>query len=324
MENENELIANYLELREIVEQGIEKAQSLENPREAKKILIEVQQHFKGLKLYHEDRELLYGKVQKEFEIVNGKIEAENSLFEKESESNYMLLKSRSEHALGMFTTGADTRDIWNQLIEIQADIKTLKLKKEDRYELIEKIQEGFTLIKMERDEQQRKFQTESQLNYQRLKKLVDEGLTLAEETHEYKETREFLKKIQNEFKGIKLLHEQREELYSRLQTAFDILGKRLDDFFHNKKKNWETRMNFTLSRFDAENFQIEQSLQREYQYLEELKDQLEILESSGKDTTAILSLKARIISVSDSIEVKKTQILKNQTERDELKSRLDQ
>jgi hypothetical protein len=177
---------------------------------------------------------------------------------------------------------------------------------------------------MEREEQQRLHQAESTSNYQRLKTLVDQGLKQAEESHEYKDTREFLKKIQSEFKGLKMEPAQREELYSRLQTAFDILGTRLDDYFHNKKKNWETRMNFTLARLETDIHDLSSAIEKEEQNLDELLDQLEIMESSGRESSVILAQKARITSVRGGIELKKSQLTTLTNEHANLKNRLEQ
>lgn len=324
MEPEDERHDNYRQLKELLEAGLNKIREMDNLHEIKGVLIDIQQHFKGLKLFREDREELYNRLQEAFLAVNTRIEAEKLAFEAVAETNFNELNFRTSEVLKSFDEGADSRTIWNQLIEVQNEIRIKKMNREDRQELLGKLQDAFSLIKLEREEQQQKFQSEASLNYQKLKKLVDEGLKQAEESHEYKETREFLKKIQSEFKGAKMVHEQREELYSRLQTAFDLLSRRLDDFFHNKKKNWETKMSFTISRFDAENFELQQNLEKEKQFLDELYDQLDILTSAGRDQMAILALKARITSVENSINLKNRQIQKNQQDRDELQSRFGQ
>jgi len=315
---------NYLNLKEILENGISRATVSDNLHEAKGILIEVQQHFRELKLQREAREELYNRLQESFQAINLKIEDEKFELELETLANYEELKHLMEKTPGIITPFNDSKDTWNNLIEIQALIKTKKLRREQREELLKLIQEAFTMIKMQRDEGRKKFENEAHENYTRLKELVDKGLKLAEETHEYKETREFLKKIQGEFKGIKMISEQREELYSRLQTAFDILGKRLDDFFRYKKKNWETKMNYTLSRFDADIFELQQAIVKEKEYLEELLDQMDILETSVREAGGKLALQARIVSLKHSIEQKTSQIYKLQIERTDLKARLEQ
>ena len=153
--------------------------------------------------------------------------------------------------------------------------------------------------------------------------MVEDGLKQAEITHEYKETREYLKKIQTEFKGIRMIHEQREELYSRLQTAFDILSKRLDEFFRTKKKNWEVKMNYRLSQYSAEIFELQEKLDHDRSYLQELQDQRDIMKASGKESTALTGLEARITSTSRSINRRLDEIAHLETEQLQLKQKLE-
>lgn len=324
MELEDERVNNYSTLKTILDKGLAEAAGFSNPRDAKAVLIDVQQHFRGLQLYRDDREELYQRLQSAFQVVNNKIEDENRQFEAEAEQNYLELCKMKDEIQTMFNNKVDNREIWTRLLELQDEIRSRKLKREDRMELTGHLQDAFTLIKMEREEQQKLYQAEAHSNYQRLKSLVDQGLKQAEDTHEYKDTREFLKKIQSEFKGVKMDPAQREELYSRLQTAFDILGARLDDYFHNKKKNWETRMNFTLSRLETDIHDLNSSISKEEENLEELLDQLEIMESSGRENAVILAQKARIISVRSGIELKKSQLTALTNEYANLKNRLEQ
>ncbi len=321
---EEDLYLNYFNLREILEVGLENASHSGNLHEAKGFLIEVQSHFRGLKLRREDREELYNKLQDAFTAINKKIEDEHLDFELTALSNYADLKPDVEKASDLATNSQNTKETWDFLIGVQNRIKGAKLFREQREELFGGLQEAFTMIKLRREEEQRIFEEESQQNYIRLKALVEKGLIQAEETHEYKETREFLKKIQSDFKGIKMAREQREELYSRLQTAFDILGKRLDEFFRYKKKNWEVKMQFTLSRLSADIFELQETLSKEQAYLNELEDHLEIIVSSGKDKDAQASLEARIVSARHSIERKRQQVLHLEIEKDELMNRLEE
>ncbi len=321
---EEDLYLNYFNLREILEVGLENASHSGNLHEAKGFLIEVQSHFRGLKLRREDREELYNKLQDAFTAINKKIEDERLDFELTALSNYADLKPDVEKASDLATNSENTKETWDFLIGVQNRIKGAKLFREQREELFGSLQEAFTMIKLRREEEQQIFAEESQQNYIRLKALVEKGLIQAEETHEYKETREFLKKIQSDFKGIKMAREQREELYSRLQTAFDILGKRLDEFFRYKKKNWEVKMQFTLSRLSADIFELQETLNKEQSYLNELEDHLEIIVSSGKDKDAKASLEARIVSARHSIERKRQQVLHLEIEKDELMNRLEE
>jgi hypothetical protein len=304
--------------------GLVRAGQAKDLREAKGYLIEIQSHFKGLKLRREDREELYTKLQNAFAEVNAKIEDERLEFEYEALANYADLKAVVAEGSSLAVKSRDFRATWDFLIGIQNRIKAAKLFREQREELFTGLQDAFTTVKSWRDEERQTFENEAQQNYLHLKALVEKGLIQAEETHEYKDTREYLKKIQAEFKGIKMAHEQREELYSRLQTAFDILGKRLDEFFRNKKKNWSVKMQYKLSQFDVEIFELSEALKKEQEYLSELEDQLDIIVSAGRESSAKIGLEARIGSAQRSIERKQKQILSLEMERNELQVRLEQ
>jgi len=321
---DEELKHNYLLLRETLEQGMAKAARAKELREAKGFLIEVQGHFKGLRLRREDREELYNKLQNAFAEVNAKIEDERLEFEYEALANFSDLKTAVKEATSLAGRAGDFRETWDFLISVQNRIKAAKLFRDQREELFLALQEAFTTVKSRRDDERQAFENEAHQNYLRLKILVEKGLIQAEETHEYKDTREFLKKIQAEFKGIKMAHEQREELYSRLQTAFDILGKRLDEFFRNKKKNWSVKMQYKLSQFEVEIFELNEALKKDQEYLSELEDQLEIIVSAGRESSVKIGLEARIGSAQRSIERKQKQILSLEMERNELQLRLEQ
>jgi hypothetical protein len=322
--SEEEALQNYETLKAIVENGLAKAGQSNNPHDAKGVLIEVQSHFRGLMLRREDREELYGRLQQAFAIVNKKIEDERLDFEYEALSNYADLKPAVEDVSSRSVTSEDLRALWESLLDLQNQVRSSKLLREHRDELYVALQQAFGMVKKRREEERQLFDQESYNNYTRIKALVEKGLKQAEETHEYKETREFLKKIQSEFKGIKMLHEQREELYSRLQTAFDILGKRLDDFFRHKKKNWEVKMQFTLSRFAADIYELQTSIDKDQDYLKELEDQLDIIVSADKDNEFVTGLQARIASTRISIDQKRHKIAQLGIDKSELQNRLEE
>ncbi|MEI7898580.1 MAG: hypothetical protein WCJ26_16205 [bacterium] len=322
--SEEEAFDNYANLKVILEEALLNAGRTDNLRDAKGFLIDAQSHFKGLKLRHADREELYNRLQEAFSAVNKKIEEERLNFEYEALANYAELKPLVAEVSGKVVDSDDLRESWDSLLAIQQRMKEAKLLRDHRDELYAGLQDAFGMIKLRREEARQVSGQEAHLNYSRLKLLVEKGLQQAEETHEYKETREFLKKIQSEFRGIKMVPEQREELYSRLQTAFDILGRRLDDFFRHKKKNWEVKMQFTLSRFSADIYELQTGLEKDQDYLKELEDQMEIIVAAGKEREALAGLRARILSTQRSIEQKRKQISDLESERTGLQTRLEE
>jgi hypothetical protein len=318
---DEEKLKNYDELKSQLDIAFEKAGKAGELREAKGYLIEVQKNFKGLKLQTEHREELYQRLQQEFEKVNSKIEEEHRKFEEEVFMNYLTVKEEVEKVVAQAENPADYKETWNSLLEVQSLFKETRLLKEHREELYLLLQGAFDRLKALREREKSDFENEAVSNYERLKILVDKGLKQARETNQYKETREFLKKIQSEFKGTRLLSGQREELYSRLQSAFNILGKRLDEYFRLKKKNWAVTMQYKLSQYSTDIFGLQESLKKDRSYLLELEDQLEIASGSS---TAVMGLKARIASTRALIQRKEKEITDLESEMNSLKERLEE
>lgn len=315
---------NYQSLKEILEAGLASYRATDDLHEAKGHLIGVQGHFKGLLLHREQREELYNRLQEAFAEVNLLIAGEKNAFELEALANHADLAPLVREALAQASELEDTRMAWDRLLSLQDRLKELKLLREHRDEMFRQLREGFDILKMRREEARRVADLDARQHYTRLRELVNKGLAQAEESHEYKETREFLKKIQAEFKGVRMAPEQREELYSRLQTAFDILGKRLDDYFRNKKKNWAVRMEFSISRLTADIYRLEQEIGKDEAYLKELEDQLEIIVSSGKETDAAVSVESRIASTHRNLAYRRRQIAELEEEKLKLQQKISE
>lgn len=319
---EKESTQNYPHLKKLVDDAVDQVSKIDDRGLAKEILTKAQADVREAKLLREHRDELLAKVQEAFTVINIKYEEDAEKYRIESEANYFRLKPRVTELSRQAGESVEFFKIRNEIKEIQAEMREIKLLRENREELHAMLQDAFETLNIRQDEEKGSFRHDAHENYVRLKALVRDGLKQAEESHEYKETREFLIKIQSEFKGIKLIKEQREELYTRLQSAFDILSRRVDEYFHEKKKNWEVKMQYKIAALDSEIYTINESLDHDFESLQELEDHLDIIESSGKDTGMALGLKARISSARITIEKKQLQIKQMTDEMNELKNRL--
>ncbi len=320
---EKESAQNYVQLKQNIEEALIEAKQTEDFRMAKDTLIKAQAEFRATKLTKEQREELYSKLQEAFFALNLRHDEASENNRQEAEKQYFLLEPRTREILKRAGEAIEFHQIRASIKEIQADIRDSFLLKEQRENLNTLLQKAFETLNLRQDDENFSFENDAHENYKRLKTLVNDGLRQAEESIEYKETREYLKKIQSEFKGIKLIREQREELYSRLQSAFEILNKRVDEYFHEKKKNWEVKMQYKLSALSTDIFELGESLEKDFESLQELEDHLDIIESSGKDSSAALGLRARISSTRITIEKKKNQIKNMELEIADLKNRLE-
>lgn len=318
-----EIAQNYDELKKSVEEAVSFSIHTEDTRAAKDTLIQVQANLRDAKLSREQKDELYAKIQEAFTIINLRKEEETEKNLTLAQSQYDEFKPKVDEVMSQSVLSMDFKTIREQLKDLQAQIRESSLLREQRIELQAILQQAFEKLNLRQDEDRNSYTREASENYKRLKTLVSKGLAQAEETHEYKDTREFLKKIQSEFKGIKLIKEEREELYARLQTAFEILNTRVDEYFHTKKKNWEVRMQYKLAETNTEIHQLKADIERDLDNLSELEDHLDILISSGKDSTAKTGIEARIISAKSSIEKKTREIEKLETEMAELKNRIN-
>ena len=83
-------------------------------------------------------------------------------------------------------------------------------------------------------------------------------------------------------------------------------------------------MQFKLSQFSVDIFELQEALVKDRDYLKELEDQIEIILSSKRDSPVKIGLEARIGSTKRSIERKEKQIAAIEIERNELLARMEQ
>ncbi len=314
---------NYIRLKAETNQAIEIAESTTEIGMAMGVLIKVQEELKNAVLKREQKDELYGKIQDSFKKVKAKKEEQNINFEIEAESNYANLKPKTEELLAIAKTTTDFHDVRESLKELQQTIRESALIRSQKEELSALLQEAFETLHKNQNKDQVLYEQESNLNYSKLKAMVEDGYKVAETSTEYKETREYLKKIQNEFRGIKIKREEREELYNRLQHAFEILNRRVDDFFRNKKKNWELKMNFKITELETLLYSLDDEIAKDEEYLEELTDQLDIVTMANKGENIIAGLKSRISSTKLTIQRKENEILEHEKELESLKKRME-
>lgn len=319
---EKESALSYIQLNQIVENAISHASQNNDFRAAKDLLIKAQAELRSTRFSKEKRDELFSKLQDAFTILNIRQEELSQKNIQEAGKQYNLLIPRANDILTRANTSLEFHQLRTDIKDLQTEIRESVILKEQRESLQNILQEAFEKLSTRQDHEKSSYEQEAQSNYKHLKARVNDGLIQAEESNEYKETREYLKKIQGEFKGIKLFKEHREELYSRLQSAFEILNKRVDEFFLEKKKNWELRMQYKLSTLSTDIFELSESLKTDYENLQELEDHLIDIQSMGKETNTIIGLKARISSMRINVERKETRIKNMESEMTDLKKRL--
>lgn len=317
-------LQNQAQLNELLAETIKSVQESDDFKGLKEKLIHIQAEIRNAKLTRDVRDELNTRLQDAFTMLHIRQDAVFAEKRQNAENQFQLFENRSKEILKQAKESTDYNKVRADVKQIQAEIRESALFGEQRDSLRNIIQEAFETVNNRQDLERLTFESEAQNNYNRLKKLVDDGLTQANESNEYKETREYLKKIQAEFKGIKLVKEQREALYSRLQSAFDILNTRVDIYFREKKKNWEGKMQYKLSSLNTEVYRLIETIAAETQNLKELEDFYQnIANPAVHDTKAVLGLKARMSSLQIGVEKKKQQVAELENEIADLQSRIE-
>jgi hypothetical protein len=320
---ENEAVLNYPEVRKLVDEAVGHVQHSTDLREAKDRLIHARAHLRDATLTRDQKDELFYVLDKAFDVINERMAIEKVQYEIEAEMNFQKLhellnelRYQSEHSM-------DFHAVREELKKVQMKIREASLLREQREELRDLLQKAFDILNERQDADRNTFLKEASGNYKQLNSLISKALIQVRESDKFRETREFLKSIQAEFKGIKLIKEEREELYAKLQSAFQILNERVDDYFRTKQKNWEVRMQFKVSEMFTEIELLKESVVKNQDELAALETQLDIVNVSGKDLPAVGSLTVRINSLRQTIRNKNAEIDHLEREMNDLKNRIE-
>lgn len=228
--------SNFERIAPLVEEAHAKAFDLEDIREAWDFCIGVQQEFRGVRMKKESRELLYGRLQEAFDRLKQRksSQMQEQKLQSEKEQREMLpdiegLVQQAEHT-------ADISESWQQLIDMQQKIHEKNLSPEVRNKLLGKLQDAFTILKIKREQESELFKGEASDNAIQIEKMLIEGEKVAAESEHFREAFDILKNIQQAFREYKLLAEDRELLYGRLQLAFETLKERQDLWYRERDK----------------------------------------------------------------------------------------
>lgn len=233
---------NREKLTPLVEKALFEARYNDDTRQAWDFCVSVQNEFRGIRLQKEIREMLYRQLQEAFDMLKHRRSQQQSVLEQKSLSGKKELLPQVEALLAEAEKAVDIEAHWRQLIELQQEIKDRELTFEARNELLNKLQQAFTIIKLRREEKQRSLTEEGLSNALTLEEMITEGETLAANAEDFRVAFDRLKQIQQSFRELSLPREEREELYQRLQQAFDTLKGRQDDWFGERDR--ETRENY--------------------------------------------------------------------------------
>jgi len=254
-----------------IEASVEKART--NPDENTwSHLLELQQEIRDIDMTREAREQLLGRLQDAFDAIKQKKEEDHQVRQEELFGNAMKIEELVEEGEIIARQESDFKVAFERLKFIQQSFRELQVDPADREGLYNRLQQAFDVLKKRQEQYFNERDSESITNYNRLKPLIKKGLERAQTSMEFKKTREMLKRLQGEFKGIKMKPDSRQELYAMLQKAFDTLNHRHDEYLATKKEMLEFRVDSQLSDIEFRIEEAENELERYQEQIEELQE----------------------------------------------------
>lgn len=166
----------------------------------------------------------------------------NYKYDSECSQNYEILVGACKSLLHLASNTNDWDSFKKKLNSMMEEGKKLKLKKEQRSEVFDRIDDIYKKMNERRAELKKTHEKDCDNNFSKLKPFFHNALNIATAESDFGKARKQLIEIQSMLKVNKLKNDQRDELFSRIQEAFKILSRRQEE--KNKKYESDCNSNF--------------------------------------------------------------------------------
>ncbi len=286
-------------------------------------LIETSGRVRNSELVFSHRKRLLDSLQDGFVIAKLRKEERHRELINQSARNAELIGNKLQQAVKQLETNPDFKENWDLLIKVQQDFRELKIEKVAREELYGELQTLFETLKSSQDQKQSDFEQAANENFEHLQPLVEKALEQARKSQEFKKTKNFLIKVQSEFKGKRMRAEEREKLYARLQSAFDTLNQRINEHVALRKEVREFRVDSKMSDVQKQIDDLETSIAEDMTKLQMFENKLEDSQILSSIQTGADNLKNQIEVLKAAIAGKAKQLSDLEEEVHKLQGRKD-
>ncbi len=262
-----------------------KSRALELLNEARegRIFAQVREHLKDFKellktagLPREQKDELFGLVQQAFDVLWERQKAWQESADAEKEKNYNELKQELEEIWKEVRESNDFRAVRLNLIKFQDKVRTLRLDREKREELLGEIQKAFDTLSARQHEWAAAQELERQRNYEEMKKEVENCLELAKNGSHFKEIREHFRAVREKLRKLAMSRDQKDELFAMMREASEILNQRQNEWFEKIREEYEEnfrKFNELVSK-GLEMAQTSQSFKEARDFLRQIRDEM--------------------------------------------------
>jgi len=241
-------------------------------KDARQKLIDLQNELKGVRVLREKKDELFGQIREAFNELNVRQDEERKSFDAEADKNYEQIKPAVDEAVEFVSTNVEPTIAREKLIQTQAMLKDLTLRRTQRDELYGALRTAFESFNGGETVDKEQFEKEADVNYSNLEIKVSEAITNVEYSNDFKDIREGLIAVQDEIKILRLKKDQRNELFKRIRKAFEIFDDKRNEFMDKRRADKGDKLSQILSN-------LKERLQKLNEYETEDKGQLSELEN---------------------------------------------
>lgn len=305
---EMECSENYLTLKPVVEAAVEFAMNHPIFREGKQRLIEAQSKFKGLKLKKDNRDELYNKLQEAFTVVKSRQEAEREVFDKEADINYEKVKPVIEEAINIADNAVNFKEARATLVDAQATIKELKLRKDARESFFDAIREAFNRLNDRQSAEREVFDKETSENFENINLRLQTIEAELNDDPEFNKIRDLLIAVQADVKLITLRHEQRNSAFSKIRDLFAVLDEKRKIYRQNKASQRSTRLTGVKSNLLSRIGRLEEQITWDIKSLNFQKEKLQNMPQDEESASIIAEINDKINMFTERVKEKENNI----------------
>lgn len=238
-------------------------------------LVELSNQIRSSTLVFSHRKRLLDSLQDAFTIVKIRREERQHVQSHEAEQQAKAIAQKLQHAAQQIESHKVFKDNWELLLAIQNDFRGAQLSKPDRESLYAELQLLFETLKAKRDAEQAGFEQAATASLNHLQPMVEKATELARKSQEFKKTKNFLIKVQREFKGRRMRSDDRDRLYNKLQSAFDTLNSRINEHIAQRKEVREFRVESKISDLQKQIEDLEEAINNDMEKLQLLENKLD-------------------------------------------------
>jgi hypothetical protein len=204
-------------------------------KDARQQLIDLQNEIKGVRIKREKKDDIFGTIREAFNDLNTRQDEERKTFDTQADSNYAEIKPIIDEAVEFAKTNVEPSIAREKLIQTQAKLKDLVLRRTQRDELYGMLREVFESLTGSSQEDKEAFEKEANENYSKLEIKVSEAIANVEYSNDFKDIREGLIAVQDEIKIVRLKKDQRNELFKRIRKAFEIFDAKRNEYMDKRR-----------------------------------------------------------------------------------------